>query len=80
MLDGDEVVCSPLGHQVLGASALGVHGVRGDHCPGQVDPVQQGREHRDLVRFRLDVGLGQDYALSVIERGQQMPARTAGRA
>jgi hypothetical protein len=32
----------------------------------------------DLVRFRFHVHLSQDRAMSVIERGQQMPARTAG--
>ena len=80
MLDGEQVVRAALGDQVLGVGALGVHGVRGDHRPGQVDAVQQGGEHRDLVRFGLDVDLSQDHAVSVIERGQQMPARTAGHA
>jgi hypothetical protein len=59
-------------------SELGVHGVRGDHSPGHADVVQQGGEHGDLVRFRLHVHPSQDRAMSVIERGQQMPAGTAG--
>jgi hypothetical protein len=76
MLDRDQVMRAALGNQVLCMSALGMHGIRGDHSSGQVDAVQQGGEHRDLVRFRLDVRLSQDDAMSVIERGQQMPART----
>ena len=79
-LDGEQVMRAALGDQVLGVGALGVQSVCGDHRPGQVDAVQQGGEHRDLVRFRLHVHLSQDHAVSVIERGQQMPARTAGHA
>jgi len=80
MLDGDQVLRAALGDQVLGVGALGVQRVRGDHRSGQVDAVQQGREHLDLVRLGLDVGLSQDHAVLVIEGGQQVPARTIGRA
>jgi hypothetical protein len=47
-----------------------------DHRSGQVDAVQRGGEHRDLVRVRLDGDLRQDHAVTVIERSQQMSART----
>ena len=77
-LDREQVMRAALGDQVLRVAALGVHGVRGDHRPGHADVVRQGGEHGDLVRFRLHVHLSQDRAMSVIERGQQMPARTAG--
>jgi len=80
MLDGDQVVRAAPASQVFGVGALGMQGVGGDHGPGQVDAVQQGGEHRDLVRLGLDVGLAQDHAVLVIEGGQQMPARTIGRA
>ena len=79
-LDGEQVMPAALGDQVLGVSTLGMHRVCGGYCPGQVDPVQQGGEHRDLVCLGLDVHLSQDYAVGVIERSQQMPARTAGHA
>lgn len=58
-------------------SALGVQGIGGDHRPGQVDAVQQGSEHRDLIRLGLDIDLSQDHAVTVIERGQQVPGSTA---
>jgi len=80
MLDSDQVVRAALGDQVAGVGALSVQRVRRDHRSGQVNAVQQGREHRDLVRFGLDVGLAQDHAVLVIEGGQQVLARTADRA
>ena len=80
MLDGNEVMRAALGDQVLGVRPLSVQCVRRDHRSGQVNAVQQGGEHRDLVRLGLDVGLAQDHAVLVIEGGQQMPARTIGRA
>ncbi len=80
MLDGDQVVRAALGDQAVGVSALGVQCVCRDHRSGQVDAVQQGGEHRDLVCLGLDVGLSQDHAVPVIQGGQQMPARTTGRA
>ena len=57
MLDGNEVMRAALGDQVLGVRPLSVQCVRRDHRSGQVDAVQQSREHRDLVRLGLDVGL-----------------------
>ena len=78
MLDRDHVMRAAPGDQVLRMGALSVHRVRSDHRAGQVDAVQQGGKHRDLVRFRLDVHLSQDHAMSVIQGGQQMPARPAG--
>ena len=63
-----------LGHQVAGVLALGVHRIRGDDRPGQLDPVQQYGQHRDLVGLGLDIDLPQDHAVRVIERGQQVPA------
>ena len=80
MLDRDQVVRAALGHQVPGVGALSVQRVRRDHRSGQVNAIQKGREHRDLVRLGLDVGLAQDHAVLVIEGGQQVPARTAGPA
>ena len=80
MLDGEQVVRAALGDEVFGVTALGVHGVRGNHSVGQADTIQQGGEHRDLVRSRLDVHLPQDHAVLVIECGQQVPARATGRA
>ena len=80
MLDSDQVMRAALGGQVLGVAALGVHRVRGDHRPGQVDAIQQRREHGDLVRLRLDIDLPEDHAAGVLERGQQVPARTVGHA
>ena len=65
-LDGDQVMRAALPGQVLGVGALGVHRVCGDHRPGQVDAVQQRREHRDLVRLRLDIDLAQDHAAGVV--------------
>jgi hypothetical protein len=80
MLDGDQVVRLAPGDQVLGVGSLGVPGVSGDHRRGQVNTVQHGGEHRDLVGLGLDAGLAQDHAMSLIKRGQQMPARVIGRA
>jgi hypothetical protein len=80
MLDRDQVVRAALAGQVLSMGALGVQGIGGDDRPGQVNAVQQRGEHRDLVRLGLDIGLAQDHAVIVIECGQQVPARTAGRA
>ena len=80
MLDGDHIVRLALGDQVLGVAALGMQSIGGDDRPGQVDVVQHGGEHRDLVGLGLDVDLAQDHAMSVIKGGQQMPARTIGRA
>ena len=79
-LDSDQVMRAALGGQVLGVAALGVHRVRGDHRPGQVDAIQQRREHGDLVRLRLDIDLPEDHAAGVLERGQQVPRRTVGHA
>jgi len=80
MLDGHHVMRAALGDQVIRVGALSVRSVGGDHRAGQVDAVQQGGEHRDLVRFRLHVHLSQDHAMSVIQGSQQMPARAAGHA
>ena len=80
MLDRDQVVRVAPGDQVLGVGTLGVQCVCRDHRSSQADAVQQGSEHRDLVRLGLDVGLSQDHAVLVIEGGQQVPARTIGRA
>ena len=80
MLDGDQVVRAALAGQVLGMGALGVQCVRGDDRSGQVDEVQHGGEHGDLVRLGLDIDLAQDHAVPVIQRGQQMPPRSTGRA
>ena len=55
--DCDEVVRAALGDQVVGVGPLSMQRVRRDHRSGQVNAVQQGREHRDLVRLGLDVGL-----------------------
>ena len=75
MLDGDQVVRAALGDQVFGVSPLGMQGIRCDDRTGQADAVQQGGEHRDLVRLGLDIYLAQDHAVPVIESGQQMPSR-----
>ena len=75
MLDGDQVVRAAPASQVFGVGALGMQGVGGDHGPGQVDAVQQGGEHRDLIRLRRNIDLPQDHAADVIEGGQQMPGR-----
>jgi hypothetical protein len=75
----DQVVRAAPASQVFGVGALGMQGVGGDHGPGQVDAVQQGGEHRDLVRLGLDVDLPQDHAVPVIKRGQQVPPGLAGR-
>ena len=47
MLDDQQVVRAAPG-QVAGVGALGVQGVGGDDRVADVDPVQQGGEHRDL--------------------------------
>ena len=77
MLDGDQVVRVAPGDQVLGVGSLGVQGVSGDHRPGQVNTVQHGGEHRDLVGLGLNADLAQDHAMSVIKRGRCRPGSSA---
>ena len=73
MLDGEQVVRAAPG-QVVSMAALGVKCVGSDDRAGDVDAVQQGREHRDLVRLRADLYLAQHGTMGVIQRGQQMIA------
>ena len=80
-LDGEQVIRAASG-QIGGVGALGMQRVGGDDSPGDIDAVQQHREHRDLVRLRADPHLTQDSAMSMIEGSQQVIARfaAAGRA
>ena len=66
MLDDHQVVRAAPGDQVTGLGALGVQGI-GDDCPGQVDAVQEGGEHRDLTGLGLDVDLARDHFVRVVE-------------
>ena len=77
-LDGQDEVRAALARQVLGVGALGVHRICGNHRPGQVDAVQQRREHGNLVRLRFYIHLPEDYAGGVVQGGQQMPPGLAG--
>jgi hypothetical protein len=74
MLDGQDVMRAALGHQVAGVLTLGVHRIGGDDRTGQFDLVQQDGQHRDFVGLGLHIGLSQDHAAGVIERGEQVPA------
>jgi hypothetical protein len=58
--------------QPVSVGVLGVQRVRGDHPPGQVQPLQQGPEPGDLVGGVVHVGLGQDRTAGVIHRRQQL--------
>jgi hypothetical protein len=54
----EQVVSAALFHQVLGVTALCVHGIGADYAifqVGVVDLVQQRRELRDFVGFRGDL-------------------------
>ena len=68
--------------QAGGVAALGVHGVRGDDRPGDVDGLQQDGEHRDFVGLRSYLHLAQDGAMNMIEGSQQVITgfAAAGRA
>jgi hypothetical protein len=56
------------GDQPLGVLALGVERVGGDDPPGQVQPLRQRPEPRDLVGGVVDVGLAQDRTGGVVHR------------
>jgi hypothetical protein len=51
-----------------------MHRISGDDRTGDVNAVQQHREHRDLVRLRAHVHLAQDGATGVVEGSQQVLA------
>lgn len=65
-LDREHVMRAAPG-QIVGVGALGMHRIRGDDRTGDVNPVQQYREHRDLVRLRAHVHLAQNGAVGVVE-------------
>jgi hypothetical protein len=59
--------------QVACGGALGVQRVGGDDHLGEVvDLVEQCGQHGDLIRFPVDLGLGDDQSLVVSHRGEQM--------
>jgi hypothetical protein len=73
MLDDQQVVRAAPG-QVSGVRALGVQRVGSDDCIGDVRPVQQRGEHRDLVGLGVHVHLAQHYAAGMVKGGEQMTA------
>ena len=78
-LDGEQETRAAPG-QVGGVTTLGVHRIGRDDRAGDVDAVQQEREHRDLVCLRPHLHLAQDGTVSMIEGSQQVIAgvRAAG--
>ena len=72
-LHRQQIVRAALNHQIVSVVALGVQRISGDHCPGQIDQVQQRGELGDLVGLAADVSLSEHHTLSVIDRCQQMP-------
>jgi hypothetical protein len=54
-----------------------VHRIGRDDRTGDVDAVQQHREHRDFVRLRPHLYLAQHGAVSMVEGSQQMIAGLA---
>jgi hypothetical protein len=72
-LDREHVMRAAPG-QVGGMATLGVHRISRDDRAGDINAVQQEREHRDLIRFRAGFRLAQDGAVSMIEGGQQVIA------
>jgi len=49
-----------------------VRGVGGDHRPGQAHGIQQFPDLGDLVRFVRDAVPGDDHAVPVEHRGEQL--------
>lgn len=72
-LDGQQVVRPTFENEIVSVRALGVHGIRGDHRPGQGYRVQQRSELEDLVGFAVDLPLGQHHPVGVVDRAEQMP-------
>jgi hypothetical protein len=72
-LDDQQVVRTAPG-QVFGVGALGVQGVSGDDRIGDVQPVQQRGEHRDLVGLGVHVHLPQHHTVGMVEGGEQVTA------
>ena len=70
MLDHQDVVGFLLANQEF--RMLGVQGVSGDHLPGQVQGLQQGREAGDLVGLAVHLGLGEHRTRVLIGRRQQV--------
>jgi hypothetical protein len=79
-LDGQEVVRAALAGDVGGRLAAGVGGVGGDDRPGEVDGVEQGLGLGGLVGFVGDPGLGDDHAVVVLERREQLDRPVADAA
>ena len=74
----DEYVVRAAFVHIEGVAVLGVQRVGGDHRAGDVETVQQRGEHGDFVRLRVDLGLAQHDARTVVERGEQMPRGPVG--
>jgi hypothetical protein len=68
----DQQVVRAAVDQEAGVVALGVHGVGGDHHPGEVQAGQQRLELRDLVAAGVDLALGQHRSIGVVHDGQQL--------
>jgi hypothetical protein len=73
MLDDQQVVRAAT-VQVLGVGALGVQRVGGDDRIGNVHPVQQRGEHRDLVGLGVHIHLPEHHAMGMVKGGEQVAA------
>jgi len=77
-LDGEQVMRAALGDQVLRWARWACMASAVTTALATLTWSSKVANMGDLVRFGLHGCLSQDRAMSVIERGQQMPARTAG--
>jgi type III secretory pathway component EscV len=71
MLDGEQVVRATA-CQVSGVATLSMHRISRNNRAGDIDAVQQYREHRDFVHLGSHLHLAQDGAMGMIEGGQQV--------
>jgi hypothetical protein len=71
LLHGERKVRAAPVHVVRG-SALGMEGIGRDDSAVQVQAVEQRDDHRDLIRFRADLGLSSDDAPLAGQGGQQV--------
>jgi hypothetical protein len=62
----------------LGVVALGVHHVRGDHAPGEVEVGQQRQEPADLVDLAVDIDLAEDGGGLVVQDCHQVHGLPVG--
>jgi hypothetical protein len=66
--------------QVVGVAALGVQRIRGDQHVGQIQPIEQPWDHRDLAALARDLALGQHRSAGQVEQCHQVGSAAVGSA